>query len=50
MTLITRLFKEDDIEHIASLQKLFEDLGYPVNKVELRDRLKKLNQRDDYYC
>lgn len=49
MNLTTRLFKDEDLEQIESLQKLYEDIGYPTNKKELKDRLKKLNNRDDYY-
>lgn len=49
MSVVTRLFKNEDLQQIDNFLVLYEQLGYPTTKEELLGRLEKLNKHDDYY-
>lgn len=49
MTLKTRLFVENDIDHMEELLDLYKELGYPTTKDTLDSRLKKIDNHEDYY-
>lgn len=49
MSVVTRLFNNDDLQQIDNFLILYEQLGYPTTKEELLGRLEKLNKHDDYY-
>jgi GNAT superfamily N-acetyltransferase len=49
MSVVTRLFKNEDLQQIDNFLILYEQLGYPTTKEELLGRLEKLNKHDDYY-
>lgn len=49
MSIITRLFNNSDFEKLDQLHKLYDDLGYPTNKNELKKRLKQITNHGDYF-
>ncbi|WP_105965612.1 GNAT family N-acetyltransferase [Staphylococcus chromogenes] len=49
MSIITRLFNNSDFEKLDQLYKLYDDLGYPTNKNELKKRLKQITNHGDYF-
>ncbi|MBU6963798.1 GNAT family N-acetyltransferase [Staphylococcus aureus] len=49
MSIITRLFNNSDFEKLNQLCKLYDDLGYPTNENDLKKRLKKITNHDDYF-
>lgn len=49
MSIITRLFNNSDFEKLNQLCKLSDDLGYPTNENDLKKRLKKITNHDDYF-
>ncbi|MBE5673329.1 GNAT family N-acetyltransferase [Staphylococcus sp. SS35] len=49
MSIITRLFNNSDFAKLDQLCKLYDDLGYPTNKNDLKKRLNKITNHDDYF-
>ncbi|PTU87764.1 GNAT family N-acetyltransferase [Staphylococcus pasteuri] len=49
MNIYTRLFKESDFEKLEELMKLYDDLGYPTSKNDLKKRLTYIYNHADYY-
>ncbi|MFK3494782.1 GNAT family N-acetyltransferase [Staphylococcus aureus] len=49
MSIITRLFNNSDFAKLDQLCKLYDDLGYPTNENDLKKRLNKIKNHDDYF-
>ncbi len=43
------MFNNSDFEKLNQLCKLSDDLGYPTNENDLKKRLKKITNHDDYF-